>query len=194
IGQRKGLGLPGPAADGKPRYVTDIDPESGTVRVGSAEDLQVWEVRAERAIWTSGQAPEGPIECVAQVRAHGGTAPALAEAVDGGLVVRLREPLTGVAKGQAVVLYRPDDESGDEVLGSGTITGTARANESLGVAAGATAGWAPRRRARSCAAVWPPASDPGPAPIRARRRRPSWANCPSWRIWSSCPDVASAPT
>ncbi|MEC3954626.1 tRNA 2-thiouridine(34) synthase MnmA [Nocardia sp. CDC153] len=125
IGQRKGLGLPGPAADGKPRYVTDIDPDSGIVRVGSAKDLEVWTVLAERAIWTSGETPSGPIECVAQVRAHGGTAPAVAEAVDGGLVVRLREPLTGVARGQAVVLYRPD-EAGDEVLGSGTISGTER--------------------------------------------------------------------
>lgn len=34
IGQRKGLGIEAPAADGRPRYVTDIDPESGTVRVG----------------------------------------------------------------------------------------------------------------------------------------------------------------
>ncbi|MBF6202802.1 MULTISPECIES: tRNA 2-thiouridine(34) synthase MnmA [Nocardia] len=125
IGQRKGLGLPGPAADGKPRYVTGIDPDSGTVHVGSADDLQVRTVEAERAIWTSGSAPAGPIECVAQVRAHGGTAPAVAEAVGDGLIVRLREPLTGVARGQAVVLYRPDPE-GDEVIGSGTISGTAR--------------------------------------------------------------------
>jgi tRNA-specific 2-thiouridylase len=125
IGQRKGLGLPGPAADGKPRYVTDIDPDSGTVRVGSAEDLQVWGVQADRAIWTSGEAPDGPIECVVQVRAHGGMAPAVAEEVGAGLTVRLREPLTGVARGQAVVLYRPD-AAGDQVIGSGTITGTAR--------------------------------------------------------------------
>ena len=33
IGQRKGLGIDAPAADGRPRYVTDIDPESGTVTV-----------------------------------------------------------------------------------------------------------------------------------------------------------------
>ncbi|WP_280383104.1 tRNA 2-thiouridine(34) synthase MnmA [Nocardia wallacei] len=125
IGQRKGLGLPGPAPDGRPRYVTEIDPDSGTVHVGAAEDLEVWTVTAERAVWTSGAAPSGPIDCVAQVRAHGGTAPAVAEAVDGGLEVRLREPLTGVARGQAVVLYRPDP-SGDEVIGSGTISGTGR--------------------------------------------------------------------
>ena len=29
IGQRKGLGLPGPAADGRPRYVTAIEPDTG---------------------------------------------------------------------------------------------------------------------------------------------------------------------
>lgn len=92
IGQRKGLGLPGPAADGKPRYVTGIDPDSGDVHVGSAKDLEVWTVLAARAIWTSGATPDGPIECVAQVRAHGGTAPAVAEAVGDGLIVRLREP------------------------------------------------------------------------------------------------------
>ncbi|MBY8856389.1 tRNA 2-thiouridine(34) synthase MnmA [Nocardia sp. CA2R105] len=133
IGQRKGLGLPGPAADGRPRYVTDIDPESGTVRVGGADELDVWTVRADRAIWTSGARPEGPIECIAQVRAHGGTAPAVAEAVGDGLVARLREPLTGVARGQAVVLYRTDT-LGDEVIGSGTITGADRDRSDLDAA------------------------------------------------------------
>lgn len=123
VGQRKGLGLPGPAPDGRPRYVTGIDPETGTVRVGSAEELRVWTVRADRAVWTSGRAPSGPVECVVQVRAHGGLAPAVAEPAGDGLVVRLREPLTGVARGQAAVLYRPDP-AGDEVLGSGTIAGT----------------------------------------------------------------------
>ncbi|MDV6211018.1 tRNA 2-thiouridine(34) synthase MnmA [Rhodococcus erythropolis] len=129
IGQRKGLGVEGPAGDGRPRYVTAIEPETGTVRVGSAKNLDVWAISAQRAIWTSGQAPEGPVECMVQVRAHGGLAQAVAEAVDdgtsgGSISISLREPLTGVAKGQAVVLYRPDSELGDQVLGSGTISGT----------------------------------------------------------------------
>ena len=34
IGQRKGLGIAGPGPDGTPRYVTSIDAETGTVRVG----------------------------------------------------------------------------------------------------------------------------------------------------------------
>lgn len=125
IGQRKGLGLPGPGPDGKPRYVTDVDPDSGTVRVGSADDLLVWSIEADRAVWTGGAAPTEPLDCVVQVRAHGGTAPATAEAAGDGLAVRLHEPLSGVARGQAAVLYRPDS-AGDEVLGSGTITATAR--------------------------------------------------------------------
>ncbi|MEU4314922.1 tRNA 2-thiouridine(34) synthase MnmA [Nocardia sp. NPDC024068] len=125
IGQRKGLGLPGPGPDGKPRYVTGIDSDSGTVHVGSVDDLEVWEIEADRAVWTSGAAPEGPIDCVVQVRAHGGTAPATAEASAAGMVIRLREPLSGVARGQAAVLYRPDAD-GDAVLGSGTISATAR--------------------------------------------------------------------
>lgn len=121
VGQRKGLGIAGPGPDGRPRYVTAIEPESGTVRVGSAEQLKVGSIRAERAVWTSGTAPVGPIECVVQVRAHGGLAPAVAEAVGTGIEITLREPLTGVAAGQAAVLYRPD-AAGDIVLGSGTIT------------------------------------------------------------------------
>jgi len=120
IGQRKGLGIAGPGPDGRPRYVTAIEPDSGTVRVGPAEQLKVASIRAERAVWTAGTAPVGPIECVVQVRAHGGLAPAVAEAVGTGIEITLREPLTGVAAGQAAVLYRPD-AGGDIVLGSGTI-------------------------------------------------------------------------
>jgi tRNA-specific 2-thiouridylase len=123
VGQRKGLGLAGPPPDGRPRYVTAIDAATGTVTVGSVERLRVSRIDCERAVWTSGVAPDGPVECVVQVRAHGGAAAAVAEARGDGLSVHLREPLTGVARGQAAVLYRPDP-AGDIVLGSGTIVGT----------------------------------------------------------------------
>ncbi|GAC66356.1 tRNA 2-thiouridine(34) synthase MnmA [Gordonia soli] len=128
IGQRKGLGIDAPAADGRPRYVTGIDPESGTVTVGAAEDLHIWRITAGPAVWTSGVAPEGPIECMVQVRAHGGLAPAVVTPteVDGvpGLDIALSEPLTGVARGQAAVAYLPDADSGDLVVGSGRIRST----------------------------------------------------------------------
>ena len=124
IGQRKGLGVHRPAADGRPRYVLGIEPVTGTVRVGPADRLAVRHLVGERPVWTGAAPPREPIECVAQVRAHGGTSPAVAEPVDGRLLVELREPLLGVAPGQAVALYRPDTECGDVVLGSATIVAT----------------------------------------------------------------------
>ena len=90
--------------------------------MGSAEHLNVSVLEANRPVWASG-VPDGPVECVAQVRAHGGCASAVAEAVNGGVRVRLRQPLRGVAPGQAVALYRPDP-GGDIVVGSATITAT----------------------------------------------------------------------
>jgi len=123
VGQRKGLGIDAPAPDGRPRYVLALEPVSGNVRVGAAEKLAVTEITAVRASWPNGVPLDGPVECVAQVRAHGGTAPAVAELVGDELQVHLREPLTGVAPGQAVALYRPD-AAGDLVLASATIDAT----------------------------------------------------------------------
>jgi len=121
VGQRKGLGIDGPAPDGRPRYVLALEPVSGNVRVGSVEKLAVTGISASNPI--AHVVLDGPVECVAQVRAHGGTAPAVAELVDGVLRVQLREPLKGVAPGQAVAIYR-EDAAGDLVLASATIDAT----------------------------------------------------------------------
>src|SRR6185437_11406185 len=102
-----------------------IDAETGTVQVGEAADLEIREMVSRTPIFTSGVTPTGPVECAVQVRAHGETADAIAELVDDDLVVRLRAPMRGVARGQTLVLYRPDPD-GDEVLGSATIAGTTR--------------------------------------------------------------------
>jgi tRNA-specific 2-thiouridylase len=120
IGQRKGLGIAGPGPDGQPHYVTGIDADSQTVRVGGVADLDAWSLTGGRPVFTSGVAPEATIECEVQVRAHGGIAPAVAELVGEELQVTLRSPLRGVAPGQTLVLYRPDP-AGDEVIGSATI-------------------------------------------------------------------------
>jgi tRNA-uridine 2-sulfurtransferase len=119
VGQRRGLGLKRPAADGRPRFVLGLEPVTGTVRVGSAQHLDVSVIEAERPVWAI-SVPDGPLECVAQVRAHGGCADAVAEAMGDQVRVQLRQPLRGVAPGQAVALYRPDPD-GDIVLGSATI-------------------------------------------------------------------------
>jgi tRNA-specific 2-thiouridylase len=93
--------------------------------VGEAADLDVHELVGRAPVFTSGATPPGLLECAVQVRAHGEIASAVAELVDGEIVVRLRAPLRGVARGQTLVLYRTDPD-GDEVLGSAVIAGTSR--------------------------------------------------------------------
>lgn len=81
-------------------------------------------IDADRPIWPSGRPLTEPTECVVQVRAHGGIVDAVAEVDSDTMTVQLREPLRGVAPGQVVVLYRPDSDGGDIVLGSAKIAST----------------------------------------------------------------------
>ncbi len=124
IGQRKGLGIAGPGADGTPRYVTAIDAVTGTVTVGSISDLDVNELIGQSPVYTRGTVFAEPVRCEVQVRAHGETVPALAEPAGERLAVHLQRPLRGVAPGQTLVCYRPDPD-GDEVIASATIADTA---------------------------------------------------------------------
>jgi tRNA-specific 2-thiouridylase len=115
VGQRRGLKLGRPAADGKPRYVLDIQPVSGTVTVGPAEALDTYVLDGDRPVWTSA-AVTGEVRCLVQVRAHGSPVPAVVTVSADGVTARLDTPVRGVAAGQALVLY-----DGDRVLGSATI-------------------------------------------------------------------------
>ncbi|WP_432095380.1 tRNA 2-thiouridine(34) synthase MnmA [Streptomyces sp. bgisy100] len=126
IGQRKGLRLGVPAADGKPRYVLDISPVDNTVTVGPSDALDVNGLTAIRPRWC-GTAPTGPGRYTAQLRAHGGETEVTAEPVDGELRVTFAEPVRGVAPGQAIVLY-----DGTRVVGSATIATTERAKATAG--------------------------------------------------------------
>jgi tRNA-specific 2-thiouridylase len=125
VGQRRGLRLGIPADDGRPRFVLDIAPVTNTVTVGPRSSLEVRRITGRRPIW-AGPRPVGPRRCLAQVRAHG--EPMAAELIPptentaaATLEVILDAPATGVAAGQAVVIY-----DGSRVLGSATIAGTAR--------------------------------------------------------------------
>jgi len=119
VGQRRGLRLGEPTPDGRPRYVLDIEPVSGTVRVGPAELLDVDQITAARPVWTGCDPPGQPIDCLVQLRAHGEAYPATCWLEAGSLRIRLHRPARGVARGQAAVLY-----DGDLVLGSATISAT----------------------------------------------------------------------
>lgn len=121
IGQRRGLDLRVPAADGKPRYVVDIDVQSHKVFVGPPTLLDVDQISGVRPTWTNAPLTETPQTCTAQVRAHGEPVSASARLVDEELIVDLHQSIRGLATGQAVVLY-----DGTRVIGSATVERTRR--------------------------------------------------------------------
>lgn len=146
IGQRKGLHLERPAADGKPRYVTGIDAQSNTVTVGGRASLSVDHLDGIRTTWCGvapaemGSGPESAMDCQVQIRAHSEPVDArvwlgdfVAEAPQSEynvptprpagrlLHVDVAEPLSGVAPGQTMVVY-----AGTRVLGQATIDQASR--------------------------------------------------------------------
>ncbi len=118
VGQRRGLHLGVPAADGRPRYVLEISPVDRTVTVGPREALAVGRAEGVRPRWCSSP-PRGTVRCVAQVRAHGTAVPATARLDGERLHVVFETPVEGLAAGQAMVLY-----DGDRVMGSATVEHT----------------------------------------------------------------------
>jgi tRNA-uridine 2-sulfurtransferase len=121
IGQRKGLRLGTPAPDGRPRYVLDIEPVSGTVTVGPRAALTVDRITADRARWC-GSAPVEGLDGTVQLRAHGDEHRAHVRVTGDRVEIDLVDPAQGIAPGQAAVIY--DDT---RVVGSATIVSTARA-------------------------------------------------------------------
>jgi tRNA-specific 2-thiouridylase len=104
IGQRRGIAV----AAGERRYVTDIEPATGTVTIGTRDDLLREHVDLVDTTWASGQPPAGPV--LAQWRAHGEAVPARIE----GDRVHFDVAQARVAPGQVVACY-----DGDVVLGGG---------------------------------------------------------------------------
>lgn len=122
IGQRKGLDIRVPNADGTPRYVVDVDVASRTVMVGSPQLLFIDEIELGHLKW-AGQPVASGFRCGIQVRAHGAEYPAVVAVVtdQGSLVIHTDDQIRAVAKGQTLVIY-----DGTRVVGSGTITATGR--------------------------------------------------------------------
>lgn len=120
IGQRRGLRLGVPADDGKPRFVLDIEPVSGTVTVGPRERLAVHGLVGIRPLWC-GEAPTGDLECTVQLRAHGDEHRARLRVTGDEVEVELIDPAFGIAPGQACVIYNET-----QVVGSATIARTVR--------------------------------------------------------------------
>ncbi|QNN52026.1 tRNA 2-thiouridine(34) synthase MnmA [Nocardioides mesophilus] len=120
IGQRKGLRIGRPADDGRPRYVLDIEPVSGTVTVGPRAALLIDGLTGIRPRWC-GTVPAAPMHGTVQLRAHGEEHRAVVRVSGDQVEVTLLEPAEGIAPGQAAVFY-----DGSRVVGSCTISATRR--------------------------------------------------------------------
>ena len=139
VGQRKGINVGFPTADGNPRFVLEIRPKTNEVVVGPREALALEELAGTTFSWT-GIPPldaQTPFDCEVQVRAHADPVPAMAwlgrapidpDATDCAaasreeLVIVPNEPIIGVSPGQTAVLY-----IGTRVLGQCTIDRTVSA-------------------------------------------------------------------
>lgn len=124
IGQRRGLRLGTPAADGKPRFVLDIEPVTGTVSVGPRSGLRIDRITGIKPRWC-GTVPsvlDGP-DVTVQLRAHGREHRASVRVDGEEIAIELLEPAEGIAPGQAAVFY-----DGTRVVGSATISATGRSS------------------------------------------------------------------
>jgi len=114
IGQRKGL----PGGNPEPIYVVAIRPESRSVVVGNAKDLEGHRVTLDEVNWLA--APLAPGDsCRIQIRYR---SPSVAATVlgrtDDSLSLALAQPARAISPGQSGALYDPDDL---QVLGGGVI-------------------------------------------------------------------------
>lgn len=121
VGQRRGLGIPGP----EPLYVVAISADRNEVVVGPREALQTRTLQLRSLNWLAGSTPpitppQG-LPVFARVRSTQAPKPAvLHSAADGMCRVILLSSEDGISAGQACVLY--DDDTGQaRILGGGTI-------------------------------------------------------------------------
>ena len=120
IGQRRGTGI----AAGHPVYVTDINPQTADVTIGTKNDLLAGGLTADGANWqvdvlASLRGRSGPASFDATVKIRYNHRGAAAKVIITGkdtFEVRFDKPLEAVTPGQAVVVY-----SGDCLLGGGWI-------------------------------------------------------------------------
>jgi tRNA-specific 2-thiouridylase len=119
IGQRRGLGVPGPA----PLYVVRLDAATRQVVVGPRESLHAHWIALRNVNWLGNEPiPTGGMSVAVRVRSTSPPQPAtLFPSPDGARVLLLRDGEYGVAAGQACVFYA-DAAAGARVLGGGWIT------------------------------------------------------------------------
>ena len=114
VGQRKGLGL----STGRALHVVELDPQSNTLTVGDAADLDRRRLIAHDVNFIACEPPADPLPVEARIRHNHTPAPATVQALaDGRAEVVFDTPQRAVTPGQSVVWYQ-----GDCVIGGGVIS------------------------------------------------------------------------
>jgi len=116
VGQRRGLGV----ALGRPLFVVDIVPETGTVVLGEKDECTSRWLDVETPNWIGFDA-EPTFRAEVQVRYHHRPAPATVTRTGAGVRVDFDEPQLAVALGQGAAFY-----DGDRLLGGGWISAAER--------------------------------------------------------------------
>ncbi len=125
IGQRRGIGV----ASGDPLYVLHLDADNARVVVGPREALETHKVFLRDVNWLGDGAlsdiPAEGMELFAKVRSTRPPRPAVLHHSDGAVWVELANGESGIAPGQACVLYS-DDGNEARVFGGGFIARSER--------------------------------------------------------------------
>ncbi|KAB2664572.1 tRNA 2-thiouridine(34) synthase MnmA [Brucella tritici] len=120
VGQRRGIGV----ATGEPLYVVHLDAANARVIVGPREALETHKVFLRDINWLGdapiNDLPEGGMEVFAKVRSTRPPRPAVLRHGDGQTWVELVDGESGIAPGQACVLYS-DESNTARVFGGGFI-------------------------------------------------------------------------
>ena len=117
IGQRRGLGVPGPA----PYYVAAVNPAENTVTLVLEEGLMIREVSVGDMNIISPRGLPNGMHVRAKLRYRQPERPATVQWEGDRLLLRFDEVQRAPAPGQAAVLY-----DGETVLGGGTILGSSK--------------------------------------------------------------------
>ena len=112
IGQRKGLDI----ALGTPVFVTEINPETNTVVLGTEDELSKTEMFVDGLNWMKYDAVEESKELVTKIRYKDKGAFSSLFHTESGVKIVFFDKVKGVAPGQSAVFYE-----GDDVVGGGII-------------------------------------------------------------------------
>lgn len=128
IGQRRGIGV----ATGEPLYVVHLDAAQARVIVGPREALETHKVFLRDVNWLGDGAlediPATGFEVYAKVRSTRPPRPAVLHHANGETWVELNDGESGIAPGQACVLYS-DDSNAARVFGGGFIGRSERSRQ-----------------------------------------------------------------